>query len=131
MRKKTLQDLINSMRPKIRNAFLASINDITSEAQLTVLQKALEENRIDDFIRILGISPEFFEPLDAAIREAFVKGGTFALASLPVLPDPVQPGKSLSALELAIPERKTGYLLMALIKLSMLQKRKEGRSEKS
>jgi len=89
-----LQRLIDALEPAIREAFLASIADIRSEAQLALVVDALQRNDMQALIAVLRIEPTFFAPLDMAIQQAFITGGIRALAGLPVIPDPVGPGKS-------------------------------------
>jgi len=76
---------VEALEPNMRKAFLASIEDVRSAAQLSVIVKALEDGRTDDVIRALHLSPEFFAPLDDAIRAAYLEGGRQSLAALPAL----------------------------------------------
>lgn len=103
-----IERLIDEMSPEIREAFLAAVYDVRSEAQLAVIAGHLEAGRFDLALEALNIDPAFFAPLDDALTAAYLKGGRSALAGLPVIPDPVQPGKWLSALTLAIRARRGG-----------------------
>lgn len=71
------------MRPVIRNAFLQAIADIKRTADLDALIKALERGDVDAALAALRLGPEFFAPLDEAIRTTFAAGGNYALDSLP------------------------------------------------
>ena len=93
------QAAIKALEPAVQKAFLAAVADIRSAAQMAVIVRALEEGRIEDAVRAAGADTTFWSPLDDAIRGAYLLGGRDAIASLPVIPDPVGPGKSLSALK--------------------------------
>ena len=84
----SLLDAIEALEPSFRAAFEASIADIKSSAQMAVIIRALEENRIDDVINALNLKPEFFAPLDDAIRGAYLAGGRASLRALPALTEP-------------------------------------------
>lgn len=71
------------MRPVIRNAFLQAIADIKRTADLNALIKAMERGDVEGALRALKLGPEFFAPLDEAIRTTFAAGGNYALDSLP------------------------------------------------
>jgi hypothetical protein len=81
------------MEPQLRAAFIAAIHDITSTAQIAVIARAIEEGRVDDAVRAIGLQPAFFAPLDDALRAAYLLGGRDAIAALPVIPDPAGLGK--------------------------------------
>lgn len=86
--KKSMRKLLDEMEPQIRRAFEEAINDVKSQARLTVIAKAIEENRVDDVLRALALSDEFFAPLDDAMRGVYLEGGRQAIANLPSIPDP-------------------------------------------
>lgn len=92
-----LQRQIDALEPAIREAFLRSIADIRSEAQLSLVVDALERGDVQRLAAVLNLDPSFFAPLDRAIQGAYLEGGARALAGLPVIPDPATGGKSLSA----------------------------------
>lgn len=92
-----LQRQIDALEPAIRDAFLRSVADIRSEAQLALVADALERGDVQRLIAVLNLDPVFFAPLDRAIQAAYIEGGVRALTGLPVIPDPVTGGKSLSA----------------------------------
>lgn len=92
-----LQRQIDALEPVIREAFLRSIADIRSEAQLTLVVDALEKGDAQRLIAVLNLDPTFFAPLDRAIQGAYIEGGIRALSGLPVIPDPETGGKSLPA----------------------------------
>jgi hypothetical protein len=89
-----LQRQIDALEPLIRDAFLRSIADMRSEAQLSLVIDALERGDVQKLVAVLNLDPAFFAPLDRAIQGAYIEGGFRALSGLPVLPDPVTGGKS-------------------------------------
>lgn len=103
-----LQAQIDALEPAIRAAFIAAVQDMRSAAQVAVVIDALERGDMPALYAALNIDPRFFAPLDRAITQAYIEGGIRALAGLPVIPDPVGPGKSSSASTGAIPVRSGG-----------------------
>jgi hypothetical protein len=93
----TLQRQIDALEPVIREAFLRSVADIRSEAQLSLVVDALERGDAQRLVAVLNLDPVFFAPLDRAIQGAYIEGGVRALSGLPVIPDPATGGKSLAA----------------------------------
>ncbi len=100
--------LLDQLEPSVRKAFLASIQDIRSEAQMAVIVGALERGDIPAALTALNLRPEFFAPLDDVLRAAYMQGGAEALAGLPRLPDPFPEGAWLRALMAAIRARNSG-----------------------
>lgn len=88
-----MEEALSKFEPQLRDAFLRIAADIKSSAQIAVIARALEEGRVEDAVRMLAVGPEFWAPLDDAIRAAYLLGGRNALASLPVIPDPAGLGK--------------------------------------
>jgi hypothetical protein len=103
------QAAIKALEPAVQKAFLAAVADIRSTAQLAVIVRALQEGRTEDAVRAVSVNNAFWAPLDDAMRGAYLQGGRDAVAALPVVPDPVGPGKSSSALRAGPPERKNGW----------------------
>lgn len=92
-----LLKLLDTLAPEVREAFLASIDDIKSEAQLVVIIAALQRGDLDAAIAALHIRPEFFAPLDTALTAAYLQGGREVLANLPAIADPLAEGALLRA----------------------------------
>lgn len=65
---------------------------------MALVVDALERGDVNRLVAILNLDPTFLAPLDRAIQGAYLEGGARALSGLPVIPDPVTGGKSLSAL---------------------------------
>jgi hypothetical protein len=76
------------MEPLIRDAFLASIADIRSSAQLSLIVGHLERGDARSAADALGLDPAFFAPLDDAIRAAYLSGGRDAIMALPAIANP-------------------------------------------
>jgi hypothetical protein len=87
-----LQRQIDAMEPAIRDAFLASIADVRSSAQLSAIAGHLARGDIAAAVLAVGIVPGFFAPLDDALRAAYLMGGRDAIAALPAITDPF-PGR--------------------------------------
>lgn len=100
--------LLDQLEPDIRKAFLAAIDDVTSEAQMSVIIGALNKGDIESALHALHLKAEFFSLLDGALRDAYIQGGAAALAGLPVLPDPFPVGAWRRALMVEIHARKDG-----------------------
>ncbi len=100
--------LLDQLAPSVRDAFLASVNDITSEAQLQLIAGHLERGDIEAAVAAANVRPEFFAPLDDALRRAYIRGGVDALSGLPRLRDPFLVLVSLCASASAIHGRNSG-----------------------
>lgn len=103
-----LQAQIEALEPVIRDAFLRSVADIRSEAQLALVIDALERGDVQRLVAVLNLDPTFFAPLDRAIQGAYLEGGIRALSGLPVIPDPATGGKSSAASTRATRARSGG-----------------------
>lgn len=71
------------MAPDLRDAFLQAIGDLRSVAQMQIIEAAIERRDIEAIVQALRLGPEFFAPLDDAMRRAFIAGGAYAINSLP------------------------------------------------
>ncbi len=74
---------INKLEPTMLVAFLDSFQDIRSSYRLNKITAALRVGRVDEALRALQISPEFFAPMDAAISQAFREGGVGFVSNIP------------------------------------------------
>lgn len=102
-----LQRQINALEPTIRDAFLQSIADIRSEAQMALVIDAIEKGDVQKLVAVLNLDATFFTPLDRAIEGAYIEGGIRALSGLPVIPDPATGGK-LSAASMRVTRVRSG-----------------------
>jgi hypothetical protein len=91
---KTLDELV----PSVRKAFLVAINDIKSEAQMAVLIAAIKRKDVAGALAAINLDASFFQPLDDALRAAYIEGGIRSLAGLPTIPDPFPVGAWLRGL---------------------------------
>jgi len=76
---------IESLEPEIRNAFLSSISDIVSEAEVQRLTGFLLSGDIQSFIDALNLDESVFRDVDLAIAAAYLAGGQFGVDELPVI----------------------------------------------
>jgi hypothetical protein len=83
-----IQAQIDAMEPRIREAFIAAVNDLTSSAQMALIVGHLERGDVRAAVDALGIDPAFFAPLDDALRAAYLTGGRDALLALPAIANP-------------------------------------------
>lgn len=77
-----IEELLARYEGFIRDAFRASIRNLTDEAQLSRIIESLERGDIEGAIRALRIEPAAYVPLTEAVRQAFIEGGTKTAASL-------------------------------------------------
>lgn len=100
--------LVDQLAPDVRKAFLEVINDIKSEAKISVIAGHLENGNIEAAVVALHLREEFFAPLDEAMRAAYLRGGADALSGLPRLFDPFLGSAWLLVLMGEIHAQKTG-----------------------
>lgn len=86
--RKRFDELMAGLEPRLRRAFAESVDDIKSAAQKRLLEEAIAAGDIERVLRVLQLGPEFFRPLDDAMREAFIAGGVFQLQETPPIPAP-------------------------------------------
>lgn len=81
---KTLLEILDELAPVVREAFLASIDDIKSVADMEALERLYRRGDVEGFIRALNLEPEFFEPFREALRSGYTRGGQELMAALPL-----------------------------------------------
>jgi len=86
-----IEALLAQYDPIIRAAFLESIGDIVDRARLNAIITALERGDIEAAVRATHVEPAAFLPLEMAIRQAFIEGGTVTAATMPPLREPGGP----------------------------------------
>lgn len=79
---KEIEAALQRLEPAIRDAFLEAIDQITSAAQMRRLVAAIEAGNIEEAIEALRIEQGFFSPLNEAIRQAYLDGGSIVLMGL-------------------------------------------------
>lgn len=78
-----LLTLINLFTKDIRDAFLASIADITNNIILNNVIKAIEAGDVEGAFRALGFNQAALRPLIVAIERAYEQGGIFTGSTFP------------------------------------------------
>jgi hypothetical protein len=77
--------LIDAWDPKVRQAFLDSISNVRSRAQVDQIAKMLEAGDVEGALRAVGLDPVSFRPFDKTFEAAFDAGGTHTAAVVPAL----------------------------------------------
>lgn len=80
-----IQKLVDQFEPKLRDAFLAAIEEINTRADVPRMVAAIERGDIADAIEALHLQPEAFSELMDQLSEGFKAGGMDTMASLPKL----------------------------------------------
>ncbi len=75
--------LSREMEPEIKVQFLSAIGDLTSTAQILLVEQAIASGDVSQVLRALQLREEVFHSLDDAIRTAFLAGGAYQLDSVP------------------------------------------------
>lgn len=70
-----IADLVDKLSPALRNAFLASIQDVTDNVILADMIKAIEANDYQRAFRVLGLSDAAMRPITKALADIFETGG--------------------------------------------------------
>lgn len=83
--KKQLEALGDQMIPNVRNAFIASIRDVTDTSMLNAIIDAIREGDLEKAFRATGLSSAAMRPVTSMIETAFEQGGVFTSNSLPRL----------------------------------------------
>lgn len=87
-RKPTLQDLTKDWEPRLRDAFLASVQDLRDGINMTRLTAAIAAGDIEGALRQVRIEPSAYAPFVAEERNAFNSGGLRTVENMPPLQDP-------------------------------------------
>jgi hypothetical protein len=82
------EELLDSLEPKLAEAFRRSIEAIKSNAILARVVERLERGDVNGAVAALQIEPEAFAALDRAILEAYNAGGVNAITEYPAVKDP-------------------------------------------
>lgn len=78
-----LLQLLDSLQPSIRNAFLAAIADAREAAGLLQTADLLARGLVDDVIQALGIDEALFSQLTESVRSAYMAGGIQGISEMP------------------------------------------------
>lgn len=82
-----IEELLEQFEPEIRAAFLAAIEDIVDNIDLSALIAALRKSDINAALRALHIEPAAFRQLERVITAAFEAGGSSMRLTMPVIRD--------------------------------------------
>lgn len=82
---KSIPELLDQFEPRLRDAFLAAIREITAKAQIGKIAEALERGDVQAAIDALYIDRAAFDVFERAIAEAYGDGGANTLNNLPGL----------------------------------------------
>lgn len=83
MPKININRLIDAWDPILQKAFLDSIRNITDQAQIEQIAKAIQDGSIEAAMRAIGINPVLFRPMDKALINAFEAGGNIVTSGFP------------------------------------------------
>lgn len=84
---KSILELLDKYEPRLRDAFLAAIRELTSKAQIGQIAGALERGDVQGAIDALYIDQAAFEVFERAIQEAYSEGGGETINGLPTIRD--------------------------------------------
>ena len=82
---KSIIELLDQYEPRLRDAFLAAIREITAKAQIGKIAEALGRGDVQAAIDALYIDRAAFDVFERAIAEAYGDGGANTLNGLPGL----------------------------------------------
>jgi hypothetical protein len=78
-----IEALINRFTPRIRDAFLTAIQDVTNRTILADMVRAIQIGDVEQAFRALGFSPAAMRPITAMIEQAFEAGGVLVGGTFP------------------------------------------------
>jgi hypothetical protein len=82
-----IERILKRIEPRFRRAFQQAFADIASGIVLRDVVDAIQARNTQAALEALRLEPAFLQPLDRAIAEAFVDGGSEALARIPIDPN--------------------------------------------
>jgi hypothetical protein len=82
-----IERILRRIEPRFRRAFQQAFNDIASAIVLRDVVDAIRARNAQAALDALRLEPAFLQPLDRAIADAFVDGGSEALARIPIDPN--------------------------------------------
>ncbi len=84
-RRDPFDELTEEWEPKLRQAFLDSISEITDNVRLNEITRLLERGDIEGVLRYLGIDRLKFQGLSMAIGDVYTAGGLRFASAIPSL----------------------------------------------
>lgn len=85
MSRRRLLRHIESLEPAIRDEFLRAIRGVRNEANVGLIAELLEAGQVDAAATALGINAARFAELTEQVRNAYLAGGRYGAATMPVL----------------------------------------------
>lgn len=79
-KRETLLQIADRLEPGVRDAFLASIDRITSDVQIGLLTEAIEARDTARVLRLLQLERGYFTPLDRGLTAAYQEAGDAVMA---------------------------------------------------
>lgn len=76
---RSILSLLDALEPDVRAAFIQSVQNIRSDAQVRVMVAALERGDIEAALQAIGLGAEYFAPLDRALSDAYAQGGDWVM----------------------------------------------------
>lgn len=80
---KFLEDQFKKHNPRIRDAFLRSMQDIRNSSTLSEVEDAIERGQIDLVLERLNIEPQFMDEMSDVLRAAYIEAGRTLMSGLP------------------------------------------------
>lgn len=91
LRPRQIRAKIDGFTEQFQDAFIAAVRDIRSDIQLGLVVEAIERGNVDDAIRLMHMTPAFFDGLRAEQLTIYRQGGVDAVAAVSGLPAPFRP----------------------------------------
>lgn len=79
--------LIDAWDPRLKAAFLKSIEEIRNGAQIEQIARMIEQGDVDGAIRAVGLDPVQFRTFDRTFSQAYEAGGNATQNLIPVIRD--------------------------------------------
>lgn len=85
MSRRRLLRHIESLEPSIRDEFLRAVRGVRDEANIGLIAELLQAGQVDAAATALGINAARFAELTEQVRNAYLAGGRYGAATMPVL----------------------------------------------
>ena len=86
-----IRSKLDDYTEQFQDAFIEAVRDIRSDVQFGLVAEAIERGNLDDAIRLMHMSVEFFDGLRAEQLTIYRQGGVDAVAAVSGLPAPFRP----------------------------------------
>jgi len=80
-KRETLLDIADRLEGGVRDAFLASVDRITSDVQLSLLIEAIEAQDVPRVLALLNLERGYFAPLDRGLTAAYQEAGDAVMSA--------------------------------------------------